>query len=90
MGIVLGKALMLVVWCVLLLNLLSPFPKPLMYFMHIALIFMVITHGLQMLLFKASMKAQHTMTFRQQCSLFLFGVFELLVWRKKWMSDSSR
>lgn len=44
---------MIGVWGFLCLNLISPFPKPLKYFMDIALIFMVIMHGLQIAMYKA-------------------------------------
>ncbi|MER1937916.1 DUF1145 domain-containing protein, partial [Proteus terrae] len=48
-----GRFLMVGVWGFLFLNIISPFPKPLKYFMDIALIFMVIMHGLQIVMNKA-------------------------------------
>ena len=43
----LGRLLMLCVWAFLLLNLFQPFPKPLNIFVNVALIFMILMHGLQ-------------------------------------------
>lgn len=48
----LGRLLMLCVWAFLLLNLFQPFPKPLNIFVNVALIFMILMHGLQLTLLK--------------------------------------
>ena len=45
-----GRLLMLCVWAFLLLNLFQPFPKPLNIFVNVALIFMILMHGLQLTL----------------------------------------
>jgi putative membrane protein len=66
----LGRLLMLGVWAFLLLNLFQPFPRPLNIFVNVALVFMVLMHGMQM-------------TTGEKVRIFLFGVFELLVWQKK-------
>ena len=50
----LGRLLMLCVWAFLLLNLFQPFPKPLNIFVNVALIFMILMHGLQLTLLKAT------------------------------------
>ena len=44
MLIFLGRFLMVGVWGFLFLNIISPFPKPLNYFMYIAFIFIVIMY----------------------------------------------
>ncbi|STW04082.1 membrane protein [Klebsiella grimontii] len=49
-----GRLLMLCVWAFLLLNLFQPFPKPLNIFVNVALIFMILMHGLQLTLLKAT------------------------------------
>jgi putative membrane protein len=49
-----GRVLMLCVWAFLLLNLFQPFPKPLNIFVNVALIFMILMHGLQLTLLKAT------------------------------------
>jgi Predicted membrane protein len=50
----LGRLLMICVWAFLLLNLVHPFPTPLRYFVHVALFFMVVMHGLQLVLLRAT------------------------------------
>ena len=79
-----GRLLMLGVWGFMVLNLIHPFPKPLNYFIHVAMVFTFFMHGLQLTLLKATQgkSAQHISAV-QQLRIFLFGVFELLVWQKK-------
>ncbi|MFD1800873.1 DUF1145 family protein [Mixta tenebrionis] len=80
----LGRLMMVFVWAFLLLNLLQPFPKPLKYFVDIALIFMVIMHGLQLVLLRATQPKDSAKLSRlTQIKIFFFGVFELLAWQKK-------
>ena len=49
----LGRLLMICVWAFLLLNRCT-FPTPLRYFVHVALFFMVVMHGLQLVLLRAT------------------------------------
>ena len=80
----LGRLLMLCVWAFLVLNVIQPFPRPLNIFVNVALIFMVLMHGMQMALLQSTMpKDGPQMTFGEKVRIFLFGVFELLVWQKK-------
>ena len=80
----LGRLLMLCVWAFLLLNIFQPFPRPLNIFVTVALIFMVLMHGMQLALLKSTMpKDGPHMTNGEKIRIFLFGVFELLVWQKK-------
>lgn len=80
----LGRLLMLCIWAFLLLNLIQPFPRPLNIFVNVALIFMVIMHGLQLSLLKATQpKEGPPLSGLVQAKIFIFGVFELLVWQKK-------
>lgn len=80
----LGRLLMVLVWAFLLLNVVHPFPRPVNIFVNVALVFMVLMHGLQMLLLKATLtKNGPALSRGQQLRIFLFGVFELLVWQKK-------
>ena len=66
-----GRLLMLCVWGFLILNLVHPFPRPLM-------------HGMQLALLKSTLpKDGPQMTTAEKVRIFLFGVFELLVWQKK-------
>lgn len=79
-----GRVLMLCVWGFLILNLFQPFPRPLNIFVNVALVFMVLMHGMQMALLKSTLpKDGPPMTRGEQIRIFLFGVFELLVWQKK-------
>lgn len=78
-----GRLLMLCIWAFLLLNLVHPFPRPLNIFVNVALIFMVIMHGLQLGLLKATQpKDGAPLSNIAQAKIFVFGVFELLVWQK--------
>lgn len=80
----LGRLLMIFVWAFLLLNIVDPFPKPLTYFVNVALIFMVLMHGLQLVLLKATQPKDGIKLSRlTQVKIFFFGVFELLAWQKK-------
>ncbi|MTH45419.1 DUF1145 family protein [Intestinirhabdus alba] len=80
----LGRLLMLCVWAFLLLNLMQPFPRPLNIFVNVALVFMVLMHGLQLALLKATVpKEGPQLTAGEKIRIFLFGVFELLAWQKK-------
>jgi len=80
----LGRLLMIFVWAFLLLNLVHPLPKPLKYFVDVALLFMVIMHGLQLVLMRATQpKKGPKISGITQIRFFFFGVFELLVWQKK-------
>jgi Predicted membrane protein len=79
-----GRLLMLGVWGFLLLNLFQPFPKPLNIFVNVALVFMVLMHGMQMALLQSTLpKDGPKMTRGEKIRIFLFGVFELLLWQKK-------
>jgi len=79
----LGRLLMVGVWAFLILNLIHPFPRPLNIFVNVALIFTAFMHALQMMLKTALPKDGPQMTTLEQWRVFLFGVFELLVWQKR-------
>ena len=79
-----GRLLMLCVWGFLILNLFQPFPRPLNIFVNVALIFTVLMHGMQLALLKSTLpKDGPQMTTAEKVRIFLFGVFELQVWQKK-------
>ncbi|VEB03975.1 membrane protein [Klebsiella pneumoniae] len=69
----LGRLLMLCVWAFLLLNLFQPFPKPLNIFVNVALIFMILMHGLQLTLLKATQPKEAPPLSRLSKSAFLFS-----------------
>ncbi|NHB93040.1 DUF1145 family protein [Photorhabdus cinerea] len=83
MFIQLGKLLMVCIWGFLIFNLIHPFPKPLKYFMDIAMIFTVVMHAFQMLLLKSSQPKDQKLSGLMQTKIFFFGVFELLAMQKK-------
>lgn len=86
-----GRLLMLFVWAFLLLNLVQPFPRPLNIFVNVALVFMVLMHGMQMALLKTTLpKDGPQMTTWEKIRIFLFGVFELLVWQKKFKAQMKK
>ncbi|UWS33479.1 DUF1145 family protein [Erwinia pyrifoliae] len=79
-----GRLLMVFVWAFLLLNVVHPFPKPLTYFVNVALFFMVIMHGLQLVLMRTTQpQGAAKLSGLTQAKIFFFGVFELLAWQKK-------
>jgi putative membrane protein len=43
----LGRLLMLCIWIFLLSNIVHPFPKPMRYFLDVAMVFMFFMHGIQ-------------------------------------------
>ncbi|WP_025118964.1 MULTISPECIES: DUF1145 family protein [unclassified Serratia (in: enterobacteria)] len=79
----LGRLLMLCVWGFLLANLFHPYPKPLTYFINVALFFMVVMHGLQLVLLKSTQPKDQPISRWLETKIFIFGVFELLDWQKK-------
>lgn len=79
-----GRVLMLLIWGFLVFNLIHPFPKPLKFFLDIAMIFMVIMHALQLTLLKATLtKDEPKLSTAFQTKVFLFGVFEMVAWQKR-------
>ena len=84
MGINIGRLLMLCVWGFMLVNIVHPYTRPLNIFMNVALVFMVLMHGLQVTMLKTTFtKDQPKISKWQEVRIFLFGVFELLAWQKK-------
>ncbi|ROH76352.1 DUF1145 family protein [Lonsdalea populi] len=85
----LGRLLMLGVWGFLIMNLIQPFPRSLNIFMTVAMVFMVLMHGMQYLLLKASQpKDAPPISGMTQLRIFLFGVFELMAWQHHQPQDS--
>ncbi len=76
-----GRLLMLCVWQ-FNLNLVHPFPRPLNIFVNVALIFTVLMM-MQLALLKSTLPRWPADDHRRKGTDFPFGVFELLVWQKK-------
>jgi putative membrane protein len=80
----LGRLMMLCIWAFLIFNLIHPFPRPLNIFVNVALVFTFFMHALQATMMKTALPQEGPqMTKVEQLRIFLFGVFELLVWQKK-------
>ena len=79
----LGRLLMVCVWGFMVFNLVHPFPKPLKYFMDIAMVFMVFMHALQTIFIKVSLPKGEKLSGWLQVRIFFFGVFEMLAMQKK-------
>lgn len=80
----LGRLLMLGIWVVMVFNLIHPVHRPLNIFLNVAFIFTLLMHGLQVAMLKSSLPAkQKKLGFIQEIKIFLFGVFELIIWQKK-------
>ncbi|MGV3344601.1 DUF1145 family protein [Enterobacteriaceae bacterium LUAb1] len=87
----LGRLFMLGIWGFLLFNFVRPYPVPLNYFIHVALFFMIVMHGLQVILLKATQPQSGPAISRaEQSKIFLFGLFELLAWQKKQFSEKNK
>lgn len=68
-----GRLLMLCVWGFMLLNLLHPFQRPLNIFVNVAMMFMVMMHGLQVTLLKATqLQDAAPMSKAEQTRIFLY------------------
>ncbi|MGG4606703.1 DUF1145 family protein [Providencia sp. Me31A] len=78
-----GRLLMICVWGFMLFNLIHPFPKPLKYFMDVAMVFMIFMHALQTIFLKATLPKGETISKLVQLRIFFFGVFEMLAMQKK-------
>ncbi|HGJ5855833.1 DUF1145 family protein [Arsenophonus nasoniae] len=77
-----GKLLMVFVWGFMIFNLIHPFPKPLKYFIDVAMIFMIFMHAMQAAFAKTEKHPRWL-----QIKIFIFGVFELLAWQKRQKTD---
>lgn len=78
-----GRVLMICVWGFMVFNLIHPFPKPLKYFMDVAMVFMVFMHALQTIFLKATLAKGEKLSGLLQTRIFFFGVFEMLAMQKK-------
>ncbi|HGJ5876808.1 MAG TPA: DUF1145 family protein [Arsenophonus sp.] len=82
-----GKLLMLFVWGFIIFNLFQPFPKPLKYFIDVAIIFMIFMHAMQAIFLKTAFAKTEKHPHWLQIKIFLFGIFELLAWQQRQKTD---
>lgn len=74
-----GRVLMICVWGFMVFNLIHPFPKPLKYFMDIAMVFMIFMHALQTIFLKQpSPKAKNS---QDGCKHAFFSLVSLRCWQ---------
>lgn len=79
-----GCLLMFCVWGFLIFNLVYFFLCLLNIFVNVVLIFIVLMYGMQLVLLKfILLKDGLQMIIVEKVWIFFFGVFELLVWQKK-------
>ena len=84
----LGRLLMLGVWAFLILNQVNPIPPPMNILVKLALILKSFFQPQQNVVVKNGLpKDGPQMTGWQQLRVFIFGVFELLVWMKKFKAQ---
>lgn len=83
MIIFIGRLIYLLIWIFLVWNLFAPYPAPANFIANIALAAFVITHGLQAWLLSSTLTQQEKQRDRfRVLRLFLFGIFEVLSWKK--------
>lgn len=83
MMIGIGKIATAVVWLLMLVNLFFPFPSPANVFINGALIFLIVTHGLQAWLLSKTLTKQERENSNKCIKLFFFGAFEAMSWKKE-------
>lgn len=74
-----GKLLMVFVWGFMIFNLIHPFPKPLKYFIDVAMIFM---HAMQAIFASRFCKNRKTSSLAANKNFYIRR-FELLAWQKR-------
>ncbi|MGY2574112.1 DUF1145 domain-containing protein [Vibrio sp. C8] len=83
--LVLAKAAIAFVWLVLLLNIVMPFPGKAAIALYIMTAFLLIMHGLQMLIFVGAFGDKVKTSSWEKWSILIFGIFALLDIRRKHM-----
>ncbi|KLV05752.1 MULTISPECIES: DUF1145 domain-containing protein [Photobacterium] len=83
--ILLAKAAIGFVWLVLLVNIFYPFPGVAAMALYIMTGFLLMMHGLQMLIFLGAFGDKISMSRWEKWSILIFGIFALLDIRRKHM-----
>lgn len=81
----LAKAAIGFVWLVLLINIVMPFPGNAAIALYILTAFLLMMHGLQMLIFIGAFGDKIAMSRWEKWSILVFGIFALLDIRRKHM-----
>lgn len=83
--LMLAKAAIGFVWLILILNFFMPFPGNAAIALYIMAAFLLIMHGLQMLIFIGAFGDKISMSRWEKWSILIFGIFALLDIRRKYM-----
>lgn len=83
--LVLAKAAIAFVWLVLLFNIVHPFPGKAAIALYIMMVFLLMMHGLQALMFLGAFGDKIKTTRWEKWSILIFGIFSLLDIRRKHM-----
>ena len=83
--LLLAKSAIGFVWLVLLVNIFYPFPGVAAIALYIMTGFLLMMHGLQMLIFIGAFGDKITMSRWEKWSILIFGIFALLDIRRKHM-----
>ncbi|MEJ2764421.1 DUF1145 domain-containing protein [Photobacterium sp. MCCC 1A19761] len=81
----LAKAAIGFVWLILLINIFYPFPGVAAMALYIMTGFLLMMHGLQMLIFLGAFGDKISMSRWEKWSILIFGIFALLDIRRKHM-----
>ncbi|WP_159657628.1 DUF1145 domain-containing protein [Vibrio atypicus] len=84
--LLLAKAAIGFVWFILILNIFMPFPGKAAIALYIMAAFLLMMHGLQMLIFLGAFGDKIKMSNWEKWSILIFGIFSLLDIRRKYMS----
>ena len=87
MVILIGKAITLFAWAVMIYNLFAPAEGNIGMLLTLLLAITLVMHGLQTLIFRTLFKPLMTLGFRQYLNVMLFGVFSLLEYRQRVMQQ---
>ena len=81
-----AKTAIALVWLVLILNIVMPFPGKAAWVLYIMTVFLFMMHGLQALIFIGAFGDKISMSRWEKWSILIFGIFALLDIRRKHMS----
>ncbi|MBF9001937.1 MULTISPECIES: DUF1145 domain-containing protein [Vibrio] len=81
-----AKTAIALVWLVLILNIVMPFPGKAAWALYIMTVFLFMMHGLQALIFIGAFGDKISMSRWEKWSILIFGIFALLDIRRKHMS----
>ncbi|MGI2258452.1 DUF1145 domain-containing protein [Shewanella sp. GXUN23E] len=82
-----GKAMTLFAWGVMIFNLFMPFPGNAAVALNILLLVTAFMHGMQVLMFYGMFSQHMRLTKKDFLTVFGFGVFALLEYRRKLMAQ---